>query len=428
MMEFERENVPLVLSQAETQQHVSNKKRLVAATALAIIGAIVFACIVGSLGGSAQSDLVNLEQINQISDIKMQENTIYSQVSQIMHRSTSLNEISKPDEGFSNIGSINQIWKTLVSSENLSEADKTIAQDILDLMESYKIDRESNLNLAEKENLFKSNWSKIFAELKTKMNTDVARNIVDLQDSAYETALGSKKAVAKVNTCKSGDASTCKCGDLAWYKRWWNTMKGWFGSKVTNCIKAAVKKTMIDLKAKKAAVLGACGDLAWYKRWWNTIKGWFGSKVTNCIKASAKASFVILNAVPKLLCSKLPWYKRWWNTMKGWFGSKTTNCIVAKSAFFEKFGKIVNEGLALELYTQNPTAVLKNLPSFTDNAPMSDRIRLYNEFAKAKGALLSYDSLDAKFLNLVENYIKTWAITPEQELNKLHDAFLLKQD
>merc|ERR1719272_2230706 len=297
MMEFERENVPLVLSQAETQQHVSNKKRLVAATALAIIGAIVFACIVGSLGGSAQSDLVNLEQINQISDIKMQENTIYSQVSQIMHRSTSLNEVSKIDEGFSNIGSINQIWKTLVSSENLSEADKTIAQDILDLMESYKIDRESNLNLAEKENLFKSNWSKIFAELKTKMNADVARNIVDLQDSAYETALGSKKAVAKVNTCKSGDASTCKCGDLAWYKRWWNTMKGWFGSKVTNCIKAAVKKTMIDLKAKKAAVLGACSKLPWYKRWFNTIKGWFGSKVTNCIKAAVKKSKKITESI-----------------------------------------------------------------------------------------------------------------------------------
>merc|ERR1711957_578563 len=201
------------------------------------------------------------------------------------------------DEVFSNIGSINQIWKTLVSSENLSEADKTIAQDILDLMESYKNDRESNLNLAEKEFLFKSNWSKIFAELKTKMNTDVARDIVDLQDSAYETALGSKKAVAKVNTCKSGDASTCKCGDLAWYKRWWNTMKGWFGSKVTNCIKAAVKKTMIDLKAKKAAVLGACSKLPWYKRWFNTIKGWFGSKITNCIKAAVKKSKKITESI-----------------------------------------------------------------------------------------------------------------------------------
>jgi len=166
--------------------------------------------------------------------------------------------------------------------------------------------------------------------------------------------------------------------------------------------------------------------LAWYKRWWNTIKGWFGSKPHNCI--TTKSVFVILAAKPKGLCSKLPWYKRWWNTVKGWFGSKPTNCVKAKSAFFDKYGTIVNEGLALELYTQNPVAVLKNLPSFTDDAPMNERIRLYNEFAKAKSALLSLDSVDAQFLNLAENYIKTWAVTPEQEVYKLHNAFKQNKD
>merc|ERR1711957_1138229 len=180
-------------------------------------------------------------------------------------------------------------------------------------------------------------------------------------------------------------AALVLCSKLPWYKSWWNTMKGWFGSKVTNCIKSTkIVEQPIDLKSKKAAVSGACSKLPWYKRWFNTIKGWFGSKVTNCIKAAVKKSkktmIDLASKKPKakkaakalVLCSKLAWYKRWWNTIKGWFGSKTTNCIVAKSAFFEKFGKIVNEGLALELYTQNPTAVLKNLPSFTDNAPMSD--------------------------------------------------------
>merc|ERR1712086_402521 len=120
MLEFERENVPLVLSQAQTEQHVSNKRRIVAATALAIIGAIVFACVIGGFGGDAQTDLVNLEQINHLTDIKMQDNTIYSQVSQIMHRSASLGEISKVDEGYSNIGAINEIWKTLITNEHLS--------------------------------------------------------------------------------------------------------------------------------------------------------------------------------------------------------------------------------------------------------------------------------------------------------------------
>merc|ERR1712166_1019995 len=94
------------------------------------------------------------------------------------------------------------------------------------------------------------------------------------------------------------------CSKLPWYKRWFNTMKGWFGSKVTNCIKAAVKKTMIDLKAKKAAVLGACSKLAWYKRWFNTIKGWFGSKITNCIKAAVKKSKKITESIALVAAPK----------------------------------------------------------------------------------------------------------------------------
>jgi len=149
------------------------------------------------------------------------------------------------------------------------------------------------------------------------------------------------------------------------------------------------KKTMIMLKAKKAAVLGACSKLPWYKRWFNTIKGWFGSKITNCIKAAVKKSkktmielsrttkkrnqfpsceslgctldatkidtwpakcfrcmpstdlaAVAKSAAPKDAkkdkkaakkakkatkkaalpsCAKLPWYKSWFNTIKGWF-------------------------------------------------------------------------------------------------------------
>ena len=31
-----------------------------------------------------------------------------------------------------------------------------------------------------------------------------------------------------------------------------------------------------------ALLTGFCKDLPWYTRWWNTIKGWFGSKA-NCI-------------------------------------------------------------------------------------------------------------------------------------------------
>merc|ERR1712151_867119 len=162
-------------------------------------------------------------------------------------------------------------------------------------------------------------------------------------------------------------------------------------------------RSKIDLKSNKITKL--CSALAWYKRWWNTVKGWFGSKPTNCLKglSELKIEGVDLQHGGKVkkLCSALAWYKRWWNTFKGWFGSKPTNCRNVKSAFYDKFGKIVNEGLALDLYTSHPTTVLAKLPSFTDDAPLNQRISFYNEFAKAKSALLGYDHLDAQFLNLV---------------------------
>merc|ERR1711957_1056514 len=149
-------------------------------------------------------------------------------------------------------------------------------------------------------------------------------------------------------------AALVLCSKLPWYKSWWNTMKGWFGSKVTNCIKSTkIVEQPIDLKSKKAAVLGACSKLPWYKRWFNTIKGWFGSKVTNCIKAAVKKSkktMIDLKAkkakkAKKALvaCSKLPWYKRWFNTIKGWFGSKITNCIKAAV----KKSKKITDSIAL---------------------------------------------------------------------------------
>merc|ERR1711935_1267943 len=57
-----------------------------------------------------------------------------------------------------------------------------------------------------------------------------------------------------------------------------------------------------------------CSSLPWYTRWWNTVKGWFGSKA-DCLNAS---EITLLQAK----CSSLAWYKRWWNNMKGFFGSK----------------------------------------------------------------------------------------------------------
>merc|ERR1711957_503877 len=158
--------------------------------------------------------------------------------------------------------------------------------------------------------------------------------------AAPKDAKKDKKAAKKAKKAAK-KAALPSCAKLPWYKKWFNTIRAWFSKiKITNCIKAAVKKskkTMIDLKAKapKLNVLLSCSKLPWYKRWWNTMKGWFGSKVTNCIKAAVKKSkktMIMLKAKKVAVlgaCSKLPWYKRWFNTIKGWFGSKITKCIKA---------------------------------------------------------------------------------------------------
>merc|ERR1711935_1221937 len=67
-----------------------------------------------------------------------------------------------------------------------------------------------------------------------------------------------------------------KCSKLPWYTRWWNTMKGWFGSKA-DCVKGL----QIDL--------GLCKDRTWYTKSWDAVKGVFGSKAT-CVKAAKKTA------------------------------------------------------------------------------------------------------------------------------------------
>merc|ERR1712151_1201082 len=105
------------------------------------------------------------------------------------------------------------------------------------------------------------------------------------------------------------------CSALAWYKRWWNTVKGWFGSKPTNCLKGLtdLKIEGVDLKhssakycSKGVAKKCRCKDLVWYKRHWNTIKGWFGSKPTNCNTKKMSIDLQHGGKVQKL-CSALAW-------------------------------------------------------------------------------------------------------------------------
>merc|ERR1711935_830018 len=219
---------------------------------------------------------------------------------------------------------------------------------------------------------------------------------------------GSKPNCIKLAALELG---TKFCKDLAWYKRWWNNMKGFFGSKA-DCMKFSE----VNLAMKM------CKDLAWYSRWWNTFKGWFGSK-SSCVE--------LMNLMTA--CNKLPWYSRWWNSMKGWFGSKPTNCVKniavpvnekialripeSKEDWFRKFSEVFRQkGTAMELY-EEPAArdLLEKVPSFADEKAMNEAVKFMDMFERSKSVILAQDKVDKQFLAYVEKMIMTWATSAESD-------------
>jgi len=248
-------------------------------------------------------------------DMKFEDNTILSQVSQIKHRSESLNMLPKKHRGFSNVLSVNESWSNLVLTDKLlTGANRLIAEDILDMMQRYQSIREKKLNLAEKRQWFKQNWSSILVQLKTKFNDDTVVKFEDLQNQSSLNNASTTQEVdlsAVKTACERGDAKFCLCKDLVWYKGWWNSLKGLFGSKATNCAKATKRifdNMGVELSAKAAKVVAntcksgvvakcLCDDLAFYNKWWNSLKGLFGSKATNCNPKLNAKKFINLSAL-----------------------------------------------------------------------------------------------------------------------------------
>jgi len=332
----------------------------------------------------------------------------------------------------------------------------------IELLERSDLDASKGIYLCSKIVWYKRYWNEIKGFFGSKNDVCVEGIMLDLEAAKEEA----KK----------------KCSELVWYKRWWNTIKGWVGDKPTNCEEDAKKVDLVAAKAaapkasapKAAAPKAAakeeakkkCSKLAWYKRWWNTIKGWFGSKPTNCTK---ELIFLSSESLPK--CSKLAWYKKWWNTIKGWFGSKVSNCakeadiimvnnkneaalylwltenpvsfengqnenplvsllesenrtfvrpLVAQiketskvyPTFFKDFSEVFrNKGLLMEDYKQ-PVAedLLEKIPSFVDGNAANAGVKFLDNFERAKSTILANDIVDKQFLNYVERFIMTWAI------------------
>ena len=240
MQLFETERIPLVEEQAATGLR-SHKAKIVIGTAIAVVSCIVLACILSY--SSSQQDWINertpnvlvaLTAINRVTDMKAQKNSALSQVNQIKFRSDSISALPKQTHFNSYIDVVVDSWKDQMTKDKmLTSFDKEIAQKILETMENYQklrsaqpaIDlenfsyNEEAVLLAKTNNFLAANWNKIKMEIK---DSNLMKNQIDATDRLRES-LGLFKLPSKL------------CSELAWYKRWWNTLKGWFGSKPTNC-------------------------------------------------------------------------------------------------------------------------------------------------------------------------------------------------
>merc|ERR1712194_604595 len=249
-----------------------------------------------------------------------------------------------------------------------------------------------------------------------------------------------------------------KCSSLAWYKRWWNNMKGFFGSKA-DCMKFSE----VNLAMKM------CKDLAWYSRWWNSMKGWFGSKATNCvlnvaIPVNEKIALRIPESKPERMISTMnendgalqvvlasmegaenvklnvaPVYEAapGRNTFimltdladsytrlmskSAKTDFKLTQAPESKQNWFRKFSEVFRQkGAAMELY-EEPAArdLLQKVPSIADEKAMTEGIKYLDMFERSKSVILAQDNVDKQFLAYVEKMIMTWATSADAEKKDL---------
>jgi len=275
---FEVERAPLVLN--STPKTLNKKTKVVLSTILGVIGTIALVCIVGYTFAGDQTWMSEktpnvlkvLPVLNMMVDMTQTTNDLHSQVSQIKYRADSVDNLAKDSKVNSNVGIIIKSWDNMLKNEKeLTSFDKTIAQSLLTLIQNYD-------NLRKTDPAFKN-----------------IKNVDQLKRMMEKAKRQHKKMWNNIRTEITDENPMVKQVDLL------------------DAINSA-----FDLST--AAAVKLCKDLAFYQRWWNTVKGWFGSKST-CTKS------ILLSTVPTTLCSKLVWYKRWCNTVVGWFGSKPHNCV-----------------------------------------------------------------------------------------------------
>jgi len=209
MFEFETERAPLVFAQ---EQNTNQKKqKIFAKIALAIAGAIAFACIVSYGFSGHESWITNktpnvlkvIPVINLMTDMKAKKDNALSQINQIKFRSDSIDGIAKlmnnkqsadlmSKTNLTSTNIISKAWKqNIAEDKSLTEEDLKIAKTLLFLMENYQTlrknsyafnklsNKESEIVLAEQKEWFYKNWNQIKEGIN---NKNELKNQIDLEE------------------------------------------------------------------------------------------------------------------------------------------------------------------------------------------------------------------------------------------------------
>jgi len=206
---------------------------------------------------------------------------------------------------------------------------------------------------------------------------------------------------------------TVDCHSLAWYKRWWNTMKGWFGSKPDNCSKPKVVniKSYNENNAALQVMLSQMSELTLSTNIvmtpvYDTTNGTGMNDMINMIDSLADHT-ERMQPMPKAVHN--------FNLEKS-----------QKENWFKKFAEVFrNKGLAMELY-EKPVAedLLAKIPSFVDGEAKNEAVKFLDTFEKSKSVILENDGIDRAFLSFFEKLIMTWATTETKDLEKLSNAYI----
>lgn len=203
-------------------------------------------------------------------------------------------------------------------------------------------------------------------------------------------------------------------------------MKGWFGSKPTNCVKdiaipvneriairipeTETDKVILTMNENDGAVQVLLANLEGAENVKLNVSPIYAA-------LPGRKTFIMLSDLADSYSRE--------SASDSKVDFKLTQAPESKNNFFRKFSNVFrNKGIAMELY-EEPAArdLLTKVPSFTDAKPMNEGVKFLDTFSQAKSVILAQDNIDKQFLSYVEKMIMTWATSADDEKKGLSEVF-----